>query len=202
MNKQKKCAYCKTPFQPFNSLQKSCYSSECMIAFNAEQADKKWQKRKKAIKEKIKPLSKYKAELQDIINPIVHHLDFGHPCISCGGNATEAGHYYSRGAYSNLAYNLNNIYMQCHKCNVHLSGNIIGYDDGLIETFGVEFFSYIKFDIRKEFKHIAITKELIEEKKSIARQVLKEASSIQSKLSNIERLQLREYYNEIIGIYK
>jgi len=66
-------------------------------------------------------------------------------CISCGKQNMDwcCGHFKSRGAQSNLRYDVMNTYLQCNRyCNMGLSGNIEGnkttrgYKQGLVDRFG------------------------------------------------------------------
>ena len=62
------------------------------------------------------------------------------PCVSCGAPAgtyrIEAGHYKTQGAHPELAYDEDNCHGQCHKCNHHLSANLIAYREELIKRIG------------------------------------------------------------------
>lgn len=87
-------------------------------------------------------------EAQKAFNAYIRARDKGQPCISCGsipnfsshigGSGIQAGHYKSRGAHPELAYEELNCHVQCYKCNVHLSGNIKGYRPSLIDKIGLE----------------------------------------------------------------
>lgn len=48
----------------------------------------------------------------------------------------EAGHYLSKGARPELRFVLANINLQCHRCNVQLSGNQAKYRIGLVDKIG------------------------------------------------------------------
>ena len=151
--KPKKCKQCQMIYQPTKPLQQVC-SYECAIAKAKAEREKKeakeWNKRKKEQKEKLKTLTDWKKDLEREINAIVKLIDKGQTCISCGGSGKEqAGHYHSVGSNDSIRFNLDNIYGQCIHCNMHLSGNIIGYDLGLIEVYGKEYWNYVKFDLVK-----------------------------------------------------
>lgn len=109
---------------------------------------KKERKELKARKEKLKGKSDYKKEAQAVFNKFIRLRDSQQPCISCGSNPNDsdlitgsrwdAGHYRSRGANPELAFNEDNCHKQCVKCNRQLSGNVVNYRIRLIERIGVE----------------------------------------------------------------
>jgi hypothetical protein len=49
----------------------------------------------------------------------------------------ESGHWLTRGAHKELAYDLANINLQCHNCNEHKSGNQAAYRLGLVARIGL-----------------------------------------------------------------
>lgn len=67
--------------------------------------------------------------------------DADKPCISCGRHHTgqyHAGHYMSRGARPELAYEPLNCHKQCSPCNTHLSGNLALYRQSLVREIGLQ----------------------------------------------------------------
>lgn len=197
--KQKKCKYCKELFYPYNSFQKSCLNSDCLRSFNAEEADKKWKKRKVKLAKNLKTLSEYKKELQKEINKLVRVIDGDMYCICCGSPISDAGHYHSVGSNDSLRFNLDNIHGCCRACNGYKGGNIQAYDLGLIDMYGRDYWEYVKFELVKQYKLIKLDKEQIETCKKIVRALIKNHPD---KLYNeSERLELRQYYNDLIGIY-
>jgi len=80
-----------------------------------------------------------KAKAQKVFNAWIRKRDEGKPCISCGIQPTQqAGHYFSAGHYSKLRFDERNVSGQCIRCNYYLSGNQIGYRQGLIKRIGLE----------------------------------------------------------------
>jgi len=63
-------------------------------------------------------------------------------CISCNRHQAlhqmNAGHFYSAGNHSYLRFNENNVHGQCIRCNMHLHGNLIPYQAGLIRKIGLD----------------------------------------------------------------
>jgi hypothetical protein len=82
------------------------------------------------------PLPKLIKKTQTIVNAYVRKRDEGKPCISCGQPGNQAGHYFSAGQYSALRFDPDNIHLQCTRCNLFLSGNLIEYGMGLIKRYG------------------------------------------------------------------
>ena len=86
-------------------------------------------------------------KLQSKVNKYVRVRDYDRPCISCGcylmgdenKHKRNAGHYHSVGARHDLRFNTLNIHLQCVKCNMFKSGNLIEYRKGLVEIYGKEF---------------------------------------------------------------
>lgn len=98
-------------------------------------------------KYKTKSLSWLIEKAQELVNAYVRKRDsineFGDfICISCNRlkpkNQCNAGHYFSRGNYGSVRFNLDNIHAQCIQCNLHLSGNLIEYQKHLIKKIGQE----------------------------------------------------------------
>lgn len=98
-----------------------------------------WQERKAA----VKPLSHWINMTQRAVNDWRREmlLAAGHGCISCGTKtafAWHAGHYRTTAAAPQLRFTDDNIWLQCHACNVHKSGNIESYRVALVELIGEE----------------------------------------------------------------
>lgn len=106
----------------------------------AEKAEKR--ERKKRLDE-LKPVKFYLDKAQVWFNKFIRMRDAGLACISCGKpdngqHQRHASHFRSRGACSSLRFDENNVHASCSVCNNHLSGNIAGYTDGLIDKIGHE----------------------------------------------------------------
>lgn len=69
-------------------------------------------------------------------------------CISCNtrkvANQVNAGHYFSKGNFPSVRFDLDNIHSQCIKCNFRLSGNLILYRKNLIEKIGEDRFKELE----------------------------------------------------------
>lgn len=68
-------------------------------------------------------------------------------CYTCGKtvdfNASEAGHFVSRGCDA-LCYNEQNVHLQCHHCNNFLKGNEPAYKLALDEEYGEGTWRWLK----------------------------------------------------------
>jgi len=202
--KEKKCAECKNKFNPSKPLQTTC-SIPCAIAYGKKLILKKekteWKEKKKVLKEKLKTLGDHQQELQREINKIARIIDFGYPCISCGGNGKpQAGHYHTTQAHPAIRYNLFNIWIQDYYCNVELSANITKYTQGLINYFGMELKNYVETGLINEFQLLKLSKEEIKEKTALVREIIRRMPP-EKKYSNQERIELRKSLNQEIGIY-
>jgi len=193
---------CKNEFTPYTTLQRLCVP--CAI-LKAKSAVKKERTVKDNAEKKEYKESKidYFKLLQNEINKIARLIDYEQLCISCQKVPKKINgcHYKSVGGHKSLRYNLFNIYSGCEKCNSELGGNVHGYDDGLIQVFGKEFWEYLKFEFLKDFPILQMRKEEAKEKLKIARQISKELENNLVKRCSKDRLKMRKITNERLGIY-
>lgn len=145
--KQKKCKVCRTAFTPTKPMQRVCGLQCALSLASAAKAKRERsqasQERKetKAKLEKLKSRADWAKEAQAAFNRWVKLRDADKPCISCGRHHTgqyHAGHYLSRGARPELAYEPLNVHKQCAPCNTHLSGNVALYRRNLVQLIGPE----------------------------------------------------------------
>lgn len=145
--KPKTCKLCRQKFVPRTSLQVVC-SPVCAAVYarlQREKADResatKERREVKARKEAIKTRADWAKDAQKAVNEWVRARDADLPCISCGRHHQgqyHAGHYLSRGAHPELAYEPLNLAKQCAPCNTHLSGNQARFRVGLIARIGID----------------------------------------------------------------
>lgn len=209
--REKKCKECGDKFTPcFSSFQKVCEKPSCIIAFGKKeqkkQAEKESKEWVKAAKERLKTHSDAENELQPIINRITALIDKGMNCICCDSPITQfnppnAGHRYAVGGNNSLRFNLNNIHRSGVCCNKHKNGNPDGYDEGLLRIYGQDYFNYVKWEMKKAYPLVKLSKEELEEKKVIAKQIIKELEKLDMTYPPEVRIRLREEYNKRIGIY-
>lgn len=127
-------------------------------------------------KYKSKNHSKLVQEAQKWVNAYVRQRDAVNDrgdfvCISCGKfkpkHQCNAGHYFSRGGYPSVRFDLDNVHSQCIQCNLHQHGNLIPYRANLIKKIGEKRFAELeKMAYISHFKHDRIMLiELIERMK-------------------------------------
>lgn len=139
MTKPKTCKQCGTIFTPARPLQSVC-SPICASRF-VKEAKRAEQQNVKLRKLEIKSRADWAREAQAAFNAWIRARDAEKPCISCGRHHTgqfHAGHYLSRGARPELAYEPDNCHKQCAPCNTHLSGNVALYRVNLVKLIGLE----------------------------------------------------------------
>lgn len=171
-SRKKKCAHCRSLFQPINSLQKCC-SVPCAIAYAKAEKEKADKKELQVRKLKLKSRGEWLKEAQTAFNAFIRERDKGQPCISCGRYHTgqyHAGHYRSVGACPELRFDENNCHLQCMPCNAHLSGNIVNYRPALIAKIGLAQVEWIE----GPHEPVKLTIEQIKEIKSTYQRKLKE----------------------------
>lgn len=202
--KPKLCPECRSEFTPTKPLQKYC-SPVCFWEAGkkkiALKQKKDWKAEKKVLKEKVKTLADWKAELQKEINTIVRLIDFGSGCIATGATKGKmnAGHFYGTLASPHLRYHLHNIFLQSEHSNVYKSGDTIRYQDGLKKIYGQEYFEYVE-SLRKT-PPIKLTIETLKDKIIIARLIVRELKELGNTYSPKERIELRNNLNLRLGIY-
>jgi len=147
----KKCRVCHAAFAPANTLQRVC-SPACGLAYakaSREKAERKRARQKLAAdREKLKTVTDYRKEAQTAFNRYIQVRDSGLPCISCGitSGQMHAGHYRTRAAAPQLAFNTANVHRQCAQCNNSKSGNVVEYRKGLIRRVGAAAVERIEYD--------------------------------------------------------
>lgn len=158
----------------------------------------------KQAKDKLKTPKEHSAILQKVINAIVRELDKGCVCISnrkpipIGQN--QGGHFFSRGAYPELRFNLHNIFCQSVHDNMYKSGNITGFISGLSEEYGKEYSTYVQA-LKNCCKGLKLSIDEIKEATTKAREILKSLKDANITHSPKQRIRLRSEYNKYIGIY-
>jgi hypothetical protein len=160
---------------------------------------------KKEVKEKHRTHGSYENELQPLINKIVRLIDYGNPCISCyrpiAHKKHDAGHYHSVQSNNSIRFNLLQEFSQCTQCNDNKGSNRSGYDKGLKETFGFDFWLYVNEGIVRDYPFVKLSIPELKEAIQIAKQVVKELESDKTTRTAEERLSERKKINQLIGIY-
>lgn len=203
-----KCKKCKCDFEPRYFLQKWCLeTTECIAAhveYSKLQTEKGWRKRKTVIKDSLKTHSDWSKELQDEINLIARLIDKDQPCISCQkstGSQRHGGHRWRTSTYPEIRFHLDNVASQCCYCNDQLSGNSDGYDIGLNQFYGADYFNWVKEGIRKAYPVLKLTIPELIEAKARAKKIVKGLKTIDLTYPPEVRILLRLKYNTRLGIY-
>ena len=89
-------------------------------------------------------------------------------CFTCGKinpiNKCDTGHFIQAGGNCGTLFDRMNNHCQCKKCNLYLSGNLLIYNDKMIEKYGEQAVKELRLKAnqyhpgytRKELKEIAI----------------------------------------------
>lgn len=215
----KKCAICKEPFEPvFSSLEKWCSNpdKDCQFEYamqvvekNRKQkelaAKKEWSKTKEIYRDNTKKKSHYEKDLEKEINKLCRLIDAGCSCISCNSKyANEAGHFMSVGSMPKLRYHLFNLWVQCRQCNGPKGSNGTIYRINLRSIYGPEFLNNL--DALVQIGPLNLSIPELKEKTTEARLLVKEFEAankmVQLPRNASERLEMREYVNKRMKIYK
>ena len=207
----KKCKECGQQFTPrFTSFQKTCNEPVCIAAHGKKVVEKEraknWSIEKKERTEKIRSHGEWEMLLEDQIRAIVRLIDADCRCTSCnavlgGKNQAQAGHRWAVNSYNNLRYDLLGIFIQGVCCNKWKSGNLDGYDEGLLRIYGEDAVRYVKEQQRAMYPMIKMSIPEIKEKIIIAKQIVKELTKIGLSYPPMVRMELRNRFNIRIGIY-
>lgn len=208
-----KCKICGEKFTPkFSSFEKTCQEIDCKtqwamteVAKQKTAKEKKvkqdWNKEKLEMKEKLKTLSDWKADLQKEINAIVREIDNYYPCIATGSfeGKRNAGHYASIGSNATLRFHLENIWIQSEHSNSWKAGDTLRYQQGIINTFGKDYLDYM--DSLRNIPPLKLSIEEIKEAIPKARSILKWLKLQSRKFTTEERIELRRKFNNDLNIY-
>lgn len=139
--------------------------------------------------------------VQPIINEIARLIDYDQPCIATGlKGKMSGGHYWSVGSNRTVCLNLHNIHVQSFHSNSVLSGDMVRYRAGIIQTYGITYMYLI--ESLKTLKPIKISKPEMIEIKNKALTIRNELKKDLKILTPEERIKLREFVNNKLGIYE
>lgn len=150
--RNKKCAICREPFQPRNTLAKVC-GITCAQAHAQKQQAKEWRVQKAQYRKQNQTKPELTKIAQREFNKFIRLRDHDKPCISCGqlnpggdesGGKWDCGHYRSVGSAPELRFEELNAHRQCKRCNSYLGGNVVEYRMGLIERIGPDALAWIE----------------------------------------------------------
>ncbi len=85
---------------------------------------------------------------QKAVNALATELDRGKPCICCGRadggpKKRNSSHLKSVGSNSFLRFCLINLHGGCTHCNLYLSGNLVGFREGVVTRYGQATLDYL-----------------------------------------------------------
>jgi len=205
---RRKCKYCKEYYEPKFKSTDPHPKKECIEAFWEEHKDKiikkaekereaKVKREKKADKDKIKDWSKL---VQSKVQEIARIVDYGQSCLARGyvPKQTHGGHLFSRGAARNMKINLHNIFAQSAQSN-HFQNDDGLMRDGILREFGKDYYDFI-FRLQKT----PVLKLSNDEYKDLYQRACKIANRLrkgQRKLTNLERIEVRNEINLELGVY-
>lgn len=213
--KQKPCCICTDKFTPFQTTDVVCAKYDCRVSYAMRIVEKNRKAKKKAErkaasdnrkqktakKRELMSNDEYRAKVvQPVINEIARLIDYGQPCIATGNYGKEnGGHYRSVGSNRTTALNLHNIFIQAFESNHFKSGDNVKFKDGLIKTYGKDYFEFVDGLIatppQKWLKNDLMT---FYGKATAIRSRLK--SDLFQRTPN-ERIELRNQINIELGIY-
>lgn len=211
---KRKCLHCKQKFEPKSNNQVVC-SPEC--SYKALENKSTWNKykvkiekeEKKERKEKLVDIlspDAYRAKiLQPLFNKCARLIDYGLSCIATNTfGKMNGGHYISVGANRSLALNLHNIHRQSFESNHFKSGDVIKYEQGIINDYGVEYLAFLKS--LHQIAPIKLHKDQMKVIKSIISDEIKELEkenlTLKEPRTPLERIEKRNDINRIVGIYE
>ena len=180
--KGRKCFICKTKGCIGQSQLKVFCSIDCqaklgliLMKKNKEEDDKSHKRETKRRRKEAMTRTEWYDKLQKLVNQYVLHVrDKDKPCCTCGKSKAsvkyDAGHYRSRGACSELRFELNNIHKQCSViCNQVGSGMRAEYILFIKEEYGDQVLDWLDgphVSLKTVFPHWSdIEKEILKYRK-------------------------------------
>lgn len=194
---------CGADFEPLyhNGIIKSKMCVPCLIAKGKKKREAQSRKETKELKEKIKTHSQWLNELQKYINKIARLIDYGQPCIARPNLKNEnGGHFKSVGSSNSIRFNLHNIHGQSIHSNKWKSGEEGLFRLGLIRVYGVEYCEYVE-SLNLLYPTIKLSTEDIKTAISTSKSIIKELESKLLVYTGKDRIELRNKYNKLLGIY-
>lgn len=206
-----RCPACRKKFKAKYFLQKYCLETEsCNDAAISYSIEVNNRKKENELNEKVKEMKidthskEYRKELQDEINKLSRKIDEIHGyilCIDdCGkgyGKQTDAAHFHSRGSNSSLRYNLHNIHSANSQCNQFSDKHKEGYKIGLEKRYGPQYLDKV-LNLPTIYKEIKLSNHEVHQKLKIVRLLIRTLHTFKFENS----IDVREYFNNVIGIYK
>jgi len=145
-----KCKICEQPFEKlYNSFQKTCPQTSCMVEWGKKQQEKQYKQRTRELRKKVREKDHgwHVQTLQKEFNKWIRFRDKDKPCIACGRfdppyhpnkGQWDAGHFRSTGAHPELRFVEINCHKECVYCNTNDTEHLIKYQDSLVKLYGQE----------------------------------------------------------------
>lgn len=165
-----RCRYCKKKVKENGiTFKLSIVHEDCWDKFISNQVFNVKKKKKKSLK-KVKDSLDRKKNLtytQEVFNRYIRVRDTRPDdkgnCICCGtilvypSKNTQAGHYKTRGARSDLRFNPDNVFLQCNHCNVYgTSETVAQFKEAIIERIGQKRFDALKKRTKQDYSAQAL----------------------------------------------
>lgn len=211
MKNTRRCKVCRARFLPMNPNQSVCVNSECITKFFQMNREKMLEKQHKSTIKEMKDRSltvlKLMTKTQPVINKISSLIDGEMNCICCGAKITpqnppNAGHRFSVKSNNTIRFNLHNIHRNGVCCNKHAHGNPDGYNKGLVDIYGLEYFHYVVLELKGIYKDLKLTRPEMEEFHKKALSVKSRLMKNPPNLTSDERLKMRDEINKELGLYE
>lgn len=202
-SKTKKCRECGVEFTPrYSTTQIACsYGCAIKIAERKERNRRAKEARKKRAEFNRNDPKWIKSKLQSTVNEIARIIDHGLPCLATKTNGQmHGGHVFSRGAHTQIRYNLHNIHRQSAYSNNKQSHDGL-MQEKLAEEYGESYLEFLK-DMRGEGVQKHTINELQEAYDNARdfRNTLKK-SITENGFPKKTRIELRNQANIKIGLY-
>jgi hypothetical protein len=212
-----RCKNCKEKFEAYEFNGKFCKEIDCQVQKALYLVDKDRTAKKKKQAEKMKRINKevreqkkkvypekHKKLLQDQINLLARKIDvyFGYTCIDCERPLKEGeihgAHRNNVGGNENIRFNLHNIHASTNFCNMFNTEHKPGYDKGLKSRYSEEYYQFVRFGLKQEYKSINLMTHEIDSALKIVRKLNRDFD----KVVLVDSISARNMFNKIIGIYK
>ena len=212
-----RCKNCNTKFEQYQFLNKFCKDIDCQVQKSLYLVDKMQKQKIKQQADKIKEIDKdcrerkkalypekHKKPLQDGINLLARKIDnyFGFSCIDCERPLKEGeihgAHRHNVGGNENIRFNLHNVHSSTDYCNMFNTEHKPDYDKGLKKRYNEEYFNYVYYEMKLEYKSIHLMTHEIDEALKIVRKLNRNFDTMVFD----NAISARNILNNIIGIYK
>ena len=204
-----RCRHCKEKFTSTRFNVKYCEKIDCRTQeamYNLGKIKEREKRLKAKAKRKVKlevKRDEYAGTLQKEINKLARQIDskFFDTCIDCGkklGDSKHGAHFNNVKGHENIRFNLHNIHQSRGHCNKYSSQHKVGYEEGLKNRYGEDYFNFVKFELNLKYPVLKLTGQEISEKLKIVRKLNRDFETFVF----TDPKKARDMFNELIGIYK